>query len=183
MNNAAKLKALQKKSFLQKKIVDNLSSCLKSATDKEELSAIQSQLTASVKSAIKKVERTGSLSSSMNFDAEPNLIQDKFNHTFTLFSNPAIEKLEKKKAAVEHELWLKEKELRGSLIRTWTATDNCGAITWHVLEPGSYDINNEATFTTPPNGLDAATCIAISFANSSSPPFNIAITPIRPPWI
>lgn len=39
-----------------------------------------------------------------------------------------------------------------------TATDNCGTITWYALEPGSYDINNEATFTTAPTGLDAASC-------------------------
>jgi len=39
-----------------------------------------------------------------------------------------------------------------------TATDNCGTITWYALEPGSYDINNETTFTTAPDGLDAATC-------------------------
>lgn len=39
-----------------------------------------------------------------------------------------------------------------------TATDNCGTITWFALEPGSYDINDEATFTTPPVGLDVATC-------------------------
>ena len=39
-----------------------------------------------------------------------------------------------------------------------TATDNCGTITWYALEPGSYDINNEATFITPPTGVAAATC-------------------------
>ncbi len=39
-----------------------------------------------------------------------------------------------------------------------TASDNCGTITWYALEPGSYDINNEATFTTAPTGLAAATC-------------------------
>jgi len=38
------------------------------------------------------------------------------------------------------------------------ATDNCGTITWYDLEPGSYDINDEATFTTFENGLDAAGC-------------------------
>lgn len=39
-----------------------------------------------------------------------------------------------------------------------TATDNCGAITWYVLEPGTYNINDESTFTTSPVGLAAATC-------------------------
>jgi gliding motility-associated-like protein len=38
-----------------------------------------------------------------------------------------------------------------------TATDNCGMITWYVLEPGSYDINDEATFITAPTGL-GTTC-------------------------
>ena len=39
-----------------------------------------------------------------------------------------------------------------------TATDNCGTITWYALEPGSYDINDEATFITLPTGLGGATC-------------------------
>ena len=39
-----------------------------------------------------------------------------------------------------------------------TATDNCGTIAWYALEPGSYDINDEATFITPPTGLGGTTC-------------------------
>ena len=39
-----------------------------------------------------------------------------------------------------------------------SAVDNCGSLTWYVLEPGSYDINDVATFTTPPVGLAGATC-------------------------
>jgi len=41
-----------------------------------------------------------------------------------------------------------------------TATDNCGTITWYALEPGSYNINDETTFTVAPTGLGAATCPA-----------------------
>ena len=39
-----------------------------------------------------------------------------------------------------------------------SAIDNCGSLTWYTLEPGSYDINDESTFTTPPVGLASATC-------------------------
>jgi len=38
------------------------------------------------------------------------------------------------------------------------ASDLCGTVTWFALEPGSYDINDANTFTTPPAGLGAATC-------------------------
>lgn len=39
-----------------------------------------------------------------------------------------------------------------------TATDNCGAITWLTLEPGSYDVDDANTFTTPALGLSSASC-------------------------
>ena len=39
-----------------------------------------------------------------------------------------------------------------------SAVDLCGTLTWYVLEPGSYDINNVTTFTTAPIGLAAASC-------------------------
>ncbi|MFK8007844.1 MAG: gliding motility-associated C-terminal domain-containing protein [Saprospiraceae bacterium] len=86
------------------------------------------------------------------FDVQTIFVQDVTDPTFTNTpQNMMMACTDNMSADVAYANWI-------ATYGDGTATDNCGTIAWYALEPGSYNINDEATFTTPPVGLDVATC-------------------------
>ncbi|WKX77398.1 hypothetical protein [Zobellia laminariae] len=139
MSIAVKLMFMENKKSLKNKIVSNISDCLRTAAKKENNRTIKSQLITSVKSALRKAENSKSSAMTISYDNDSILTLNKTNHTFILISSPEIEKLKKEKLTIEHELWIKENEVRNliqreSLTKDLTRNDAIKGLVSNIIE-------------------------------------------------
>ncbi|MGJ8735078.1 hypothetical protein [Zobellia laminariae] len=130
---------MENKKSLKNKIVSNISDCLRTAAKKENNRTIKSQLITSVKSALRKAENSKSSAMTISYDNDSILTLNKTNHTFILISSPEIEKLKKEKLTIEHELWIKENEVRNliqreSLTKDLTRNDAIKGLVSNIIE-------------------------------------------------
>ncbi|CAM3578761.1 hypothetical protein [Zobellia roscoffensis] len=139
MSNVTKLMFIKKKKSLKNKIVSNISDCLTTAAKKEKTSTVKSKITSSVKGALRKAEDSKTLDNIVTYDTDSILTKNKIDHSFNLISNPEIERLKKEKIAVEHDLWIKENEVknliqRESLTKDLTRNDAIKGLVSSIIE-------------------------------------------------